>query len=77
MKKWKLKLILTGILFLLVAIVAFIMHQHIVATSPSPDNIDARDDSLASLCGVIVGSGLVLIWLLPFLQKIRRKFMKS
>ena len=81
MKTWKSKLLLALALFIGVAIFGYIMHQRIVASSPSPANIETRDDSLGSLCGMIVGSGLVLIWLVPFLQKfgekLGKKFTKS
>lgn len=70
MKHWKTKLVITGTLCVLLAIFAFIMHQRIVATSPDPSTMDARDDSLAQACGLILGVGLVLIWACPFLRKL-------
>jgi hypothetical protein len=72
MKQWKIQLIVTGILLLFVAIFAFVMYQRIVATSSDPSTVDAKVDSLANSCGLISGAGLVLIWVLPFLRKIRK-----
>jgi len=70
MKRWKAKLVITGILCVLLAIFVFIRHQRIVATSPDPSAVGARDDSLAQACGMILGVGLVLIWAYPFLHKL-------
>lgn len=72
MKKWKTQLILTDASCLLVAIFAFLMHQHIVATSASPGNLETKDDALASLCGTILGGGPTLIWAVPFFQKFKK-----
>ncbi len=69
MKTWKIQLIVTGVLFLLLAIFALVMHQHIVATSPDPGAVDAKDDSLGYACGKIFGIALVLIWALPLLRR--------
>ena len=77
MKPWKRKLLLTAALIIGAVIFALFMHQHIVATSPSPAILESRDDSLSSLCGMVVGVGIVLIWFLPFFQKIANKFKKS
>lgn len=77
MNPLKRKLLLTAALIVGAVIFAFMMHQHIVATSPSPDILETKDDSLSSLCGMVVGIGIVLIWLLPFFQKFAHKFKKS
>ncbi|HEX7570896.1 MAG TPA: hypothetical protein VF492_10365, partial [Verrucomicrobiae bacterium] len=69
MKRWKIQLIVTGILCLLVAIFAFVMYQRIIATSPAPSIVDAKVDSLANSCGMLFGAGMILIWALPFLRK--------
>jgi hypothetical protein len=69
MKTWKIQLIVTGILSLLLAIFAYVMHQRIVGASLDPSVIDAKDDALGLACGKIFGSGLVLIWAWPYLLR--------
>jgi hypothetical protein len=69
MKTWKIQLIVSGVFFLLLAIFAFVMYRHIVATWPDPSIVDAKVDSLGFKCGMILGGGLVLIWTLPLLHR--------
>ncbi len=73
----KLKLILTAALFLVAATLTYMMYQHIVATSTSSENLDARCEVMGRLCGMIIGSGMMLIWFMPFLRKLRKRFRKS
>jgi hypothetical protein len=73
MKTWKIQLIVTGILCLLLAIFAYVMHQRIVGASLDPSVIDAKDDALGLACGKLFGGGLVLIWAWPWLQRKMRK----
>jgi hypothetical protein len=73
MKTWKIQLIVTGVFILLLAIFAFVLHQHIVATWPDPSIVDAKDASLGFNCGMILGWGLGLIWAFPLLLRFRKK----
>ena len=46
MKRWKVQLILTGMLFVLVVVFAFFKHRHIVAITPNTETIGTRDNML-------------------------------
>ena len=76
MKRWKLQLILSGLLFVFVVIFALIEQQNIATTSLNDGTIVAKHDFLALVCSRIVGGGLVFIWLLPYLSSRFRKSRK-
>ena len=69
MKWWKKGLIGTGILLILVAIFAFVLFQQIHQTSANSQIEDMRVDKLATLCGEIVGAGIVVVWFFFFKGK--------
>ena len=73
MKTWKIQLIVTVILCLLLAIFAYVMHQRIVGASVDRGVIDAKDDALGLACGKLFGGGVVLIWAWPYLLRKMRK----
>jgi hypothetical protein len=66
MKWWKKALIYTGILFIIVACLAFTLHRQIIQTSANAQTVDARDDKLGTLCGEISGAGIVIIWVIAY-----------
>lgn len=69
MKWWKKALISTSILLVIVAGIAFVLHQQIVKTSANAQIVEARDDKLATLCGEITGAGMVIIWVVTYRRR--------
>jgi len=69
MKWWKKVLIRTGILFAIVAGVAFVQHQQIAKISANTQEEETRDDKLGTLCGEITGVGAVIIWVVAYRKR--------
>jgi hypothetical protein len=56
----------------MVAAFAFVMHQQIVKTSTDAQIETARDDNLGTLCGEIVGAGMVVVWFFAYGRRNRQ-----
>jgi len=69
MKWWKKALIGTGILPIVVAGLAFVLHQQMLAPSATAEMVDTSNDKLATLCGEITGVGLVIIWVVAYRRR--------
>jgi uncharacterized protein YjeT (DUF2065 family) len=69
MKWWKKALIGTGILFVIVAGLAFVLHRQSIKTSANAQIQDAKDDKLGTLCGEITGAGTVIIWVVAYRRR--------
>jgi hypothetical protein len=69
MKWWKKAMIGSSILFVVVAGFAFASHQTIVKTSANAQIEDARNDKLGTLCGEIIGAGMVIIWVVAYRKR--------